>query len=445
MFFYLSIISIATTMLLFFSIKSFLFKFYLVVNFILFTLPAIIELLFGVTHPMHDETSNIYNHALFFVILWNIFFATSFHLAQKIIPSFFQISNFLNFSPINHPYNYQSVYFSSLVLISISVIAKWKLFTMGGFQMSGVASTSPLLQLYKLFSIFDLLVLIFIGEYKKGLNQSIFNRFFYYVVILLVLVFALASGSRGQIIYALLVIAVSHREFFLRHLSLTIASASLLLPFLFVIFPFMAFLRNNNFDFYAAFDRLSLFMDGLQLLMLDVLTTRLNYLEILGKVMVYVDEFGYKGGVIYFNNFIGIIPRAIWPGKPAISNDSHQLGHDLGLLQATDITTSIGLRPLGEAFYELGYFGLGISVLMGFLYAFFQNQFLRASSSSIAFAIYFYLIIYLVGRDGIFALIPGLIYVFIGWVIFFGIMRFFGIFFRQILGQLNTESIYNNE
>lgn len=440
---YIVFLSICVSLCLFLSIKSLLFRFYIVINFILFILPALIELFFGVVHPMHDPNSSIYNQALLFVIFWNIVFGISFYFSQHFFPTIFQINNFLNFSTINYTANYQSIYFSTVVLIFISVLAKWKLFSMGGFQMSGVASSSPLLQLYKLFAVFDLLVLIFIGEYKKNLRSKFFNISFYYLIVVSVLLFAVLSGSRGQIIYALLVIAVSHRELLKKYALLSSAVFLSIFPFVFIIFPFMAFLRNNNFNFSAATESLGLFVDSLQFLILDILTTRLNYLEILGKVMIYVEDVSVKGGLIYFNNFIGIIPRAIWPSKPAISNDSHQLGHDLGLLQPTDTTTSIGLRPLGEAFFELGYFGLLIAILLGFMYGYIQKQFSNLANTPIAFAIYFYLTIYLVGRDGVFALIPGLIYVFLGWLIFFGIIKFFGIFFKQILGQLEKETIYN--
>jgi len=96
--------------------------------------------------------------------------------------------------------------------------------------------------------------------------------------------------------------------------------------------------------------------------------------------------------------------------------------------------TSIGLRPLGEAFYELGIFGLSIAIFQGVIFAFFYRQFSYVSESAVAFTIYFYSIIYLVTRDGFFALIPGLIYLFIGWIVFFSTMGFTGLFFRQILG-----------
>ncbi len=442
---YVTFLSVVVSSILFFSIKSLIFRFYISINSVLFTLPAIIEIMFDVTHPMHQAESSIYDSALMFVIIWNIILGLSFNIFQKKIPTFYQISDFLKFSPIQRPNNYQSVYFSSIVLIFISVIAKWKLISMGGFQMSGVASSSPLLQLYKLFAIFDLLVLIYIGEFKKNIKNTLINSSLYILIAFMVLLFALFSGSRGQIIYALIVILVSHRELIKKNIILSTIAFASFFPFVFIVFPFMAFLRNNNFDFSAAIERMDSFIDGIQFIILDVLSTRLNYLEILGKVMDYVNENGIQGGIIYINNFIGLIPRAIWPSKPVISNDSHKLGHDLGILQPMDTTTSIGLRPIGEAYFELGIAGLVIAFILGIIFAFFHKQFSVLSKSPVAFSIYLYLILYLVGRDGIFAILPGLIYVFIGWIIFFSIMRFWGIFFKQIIGNLYQSNKSFNE
>tara|TARA_B100000963_G_scaffold196536_1_gene171053 strand:+ start:16993 stop:18318 length:1326 start_codon:yes stop_codon:yes gene_type:complete len=439
---YATLLSIFIAIALFISIKSFIFRFYILVNFALFTQPAIVELIFGTVHPMHVENDSLYIRALIFVNLWNVIFGISFIIFSRIFSTFFQVTYFLNNSKINSKENYQSVLCSCFILILISILAKWKLFSLGGFQMTGVASSSPLLQLYKLLATFDLFTLIFLGEYKKlFFKKKFFMNSNYFLIAVLVLVFAFFSGSRSQIIYALIIILISHREFLKRHIVFTTIALSTAFPFIFIIFPFIAFLRNNNFDFNSAFNELGGFIESIQFIIMDVLSTRLNYLEILGKVISYVDQNGIAGGAIYLNNIIGIIPRAIWPGKPSISNDSHQLGHDLGLLQPYDTTTSIGLRPIGEAFFEFGFLGFFVAIFYGILFSFFYKQFSHVSLSAAAFTIYLYSIIYLVTRDGIFAIIPGLIYLFIGWFIFFTIMSSVGLFFRQILASNKYKKI----
>jgi len=92
----------------------------------------------------------------------------------------------------------------------------------------------------------------------------------------------------------------------------------------------------------------------------NTLLIRLGYQFVFSRaVKVYdYDNFSYKSD--YLNNITGLVPRILWPSKPVIGINGNKIGHDLGLLAKADTVTSVGMTPLGEAFYELRYWGMTI-------------------------------------------------------------------------------------
>ena len=96
---------------------------------------------------------------------------------------------------------------------------------------------------------------------------------------------------------------------------------------------------------------------------------RLGYQFILAKCVKYIDKNDFTHSPnIYLNNITGLIPRLLWTNKPAMGVDMNSIGYNLGLLSENDFITSVGLRPIGEAYYFLRYFGIFfIPLLLGFL------------------------------------------------------------------------------
>ena len=80
----------------------------------------------------------------------------------------------------------------------------------------------------------------------------------------------------------------------------------------------------------------------------------------MSKAYSYVTENGFLDYQIYFNNFIGFIPRLFWENKPILTNDMHIYAYKFGITShlPTDENYSnlfsVGFRPEGESFIYLG-------------------------------------------------------------------------------------------
>ena len=104
-----------------------------------------------------------------------------------------------------------------------------------------------------------------------------------------------------------------------------------------------------------------------------------------------------------------------------ISNDSQLLRRQLGLVTLNDQSTSIGLQVVGESFFEYGWIGLWVAIFQALIFAFGHRNLYRPGNPA-AMAVYIVFCIYILQRDGYFAVVPGLIWLFIGFVFFFGIL-----------------------
>jgi len=196
------------------------------------------------------------------------------------------------------------------------------------------------------------------------------------------------------------------------------------LPLMSYIFPLMSLYRGNGYNLTVAIDMLLMAEVSRFEVSLDVLVSRFNYFEPLVRTIEYVGNNAASGGAIYLNNFIGLVPRVVWPDKPLISNDSQMLAHQLALVNAADNKTSVGLRAMGEAFYELSWFGIVIANIQAFLFVIIQRS-TYWPGNIVLMTIYIYLILYILQRDAYFAVIPGLALQMIGFIVFFGVIALF--------------------
>ena len=266
-------------------------------------------------------------------------------------------------------------------------------------------------QLVKAIAGFDLLALLVLGEVRLanksvGAKPSTSTVFFAWFIVMVV---AFLSGSRGQTIVALIAGMLVFRDHLRRYWFVTMPLSAIGLPSIFVIFPFISFFRGSGYDLLFAVSKMSEIGLTQAEIVFDVLVTRLNYLEPIAQVIRYTTEVGFGGGAIYWNNLIGVIPRILWLSKPNISNDSQELAVQLGMVGAHDYSTSIGLQPIGEAFYELGWLGLMVAVAQGFAFAAGHKHFYKINNP-VALAVYTTFGLYLLQRDGYFAVVPGLIW-----------------------------------
>ncbi|MBN4046411.1 hypothetical protein JYU02_00245 [bacterium AH-315-P15] len=397
---------------------------YFTVNYIVLINPSVLELVIGATHPLHRLDPYFYSETLLFVAAFNVVLGVFFLIFQRALPSFGFFRRMRLNRQLDQLENSTMVLLISFAFFAIAIAAKITLDGMGAFRMLEQSSTSPALQLIKVFASFDRIVLIFLGEYKsRRVNQRNLLNLGFGLIFLVSLIMAIMSGSRSQAVIVMLIAAIAHRGFLGRHLLTSSVATLAMVPPIFVLFPFLAIFRNSGYRLEVAVVRLSALWTHRDAILLDVLTTRLNYFEPVAHAVEYVRRAGAQGGAIYWNNFLGIVPRLFWPGKPEIQNNSHVLGHQLGLLSQNDDSTSIGLRVIGEAFFELGWFGLIVAVFQALLFAALHKNFGETDGPALA-TVCIFAAMYLVFADGYFAIVPGLVLMAIGFVVFFSTMSF---------------------
>ena len=105
---------------------------------------------------------------------------------------------------------------------------------------------------------------------------------------------------------------------------------------------------------------------------------RISLLESASAAVRLSEEKGYKYGESYYSIFYSFIPRFIWPNKPK-STSGIEFGNESGIV-GKNSTSSISVTYLGESFYNFGFFGVFITLivflLMNYLYrlAFFRGN-----------------------------------------------------------------------
>lgn len=421
----LVLLNLAVSLCLFIHIKEFIVRFCLAVNYVMFLQPTVIGLVFGVFHPTHNEWSaSYYEKALIFILLYNIVLCVSFSIFRRVFPKVKTDKLVESVNNILECPNGKHIAAITYALLLLAVVAKIKLHSMGAFRHFGEVVASPLLQQYKLVAAFDILTLLLVGliRAKNILPPRLMNKL-YIISIAACLAGAALSGSRFQIINIAVVILITNAHFFRKKLVLGMVALGLIIPPALFIFPIIGYYRVNEYQLDIGVAEAQAFAEtvGYKGVMLDVLTTRLNYMENYVYAVGYVDSEGVAGGQTYLNNFLGIVPRLFWPSKPQIENDSQNMGYRLGIVPAHDFSTSIGLRPLGEAYYQLGFYGIIVAFLYGIGLASVQRL-IGDSSSTILVAMYINTSMYLAARDGLFAVLPGLILFFLSYIFFIGII-----------------------
>jgi|GEM_PF-5015950 len=416
--FLLAVLNVLVLVAFSLSVRRMSIYLYSIVNFMLFLLPVFLAATLGAFHPrFRPYHADLYPTALIFVLLFNVTFALTFTSLVHRLPELRILQRIRRSNRLDAPAGLAPLVVFVAAVLGVSVGSKLILNSMGAFRMLDAVAMSSMLQFYKELGGLDLFLLAYLGELKRRPSAPGGVNAVYLFAMGVSVIAALISGSRFQVIMVLLLAAIAHRDTLKRHIVLTIASLFVILPNVAVIFPLLAFYRRNGYDLGTAVERVGSTVGDRPMLLLEITTQRLNYFHVFASVMDQVRQTGPAGGLVYWNNIIGVVPRLLWPGKPEISNDSRQLGHALGMVTADDRTTSIGLQIIGEAFYEFGWLGLMVAVLQGLLFAFAERQ-LGHRSSPAFYALYISAVVYLLSRDGYFAIVPGLIWLSIGFAMF---------------------------
>ncbi len=398
---------------------------YLAINYLLMINPVVMLALFGLAHNRYEPTISNYPLALTYNLAFNLLLAVSYKIFYQLIKKNTLISNTLSRNRINKLVQSNSLVISNTILFSIGIICKFILLSAGNLRMldSGGA-LGPALQLFKALASFDLFAIVILGQIrlKRKYNLKSITRI---LIILLSIsfLFALISASRGGTLLILIITIINFWDKINKHKLIILPLGLLIFPQIFKIFPLLAAYRNFGYSLDEAFEVFFLYHNESAIqIMADVFVTRLNYLETLGRAITHVLNFGPEGGEVYLNNIVGLIPRILWPGKPAISDYGVDTGVTLEMVVADDVRTSLGLGVAGEGVFYLGAIGIFMASVQGFFFALITKS-CYEPNRLIPMSIFIYSSIYILQRDGYFAIIPGLVWLLITCIIYLFILR----------------------
>lgn len=419
----LLLINILLSVSFFLSIRSVLVRAYLSINYLVMLNPVLIWYLFDVSHHKFRPDNPTNETALIYVAVFNLVLCVSYIAYLHVVPRFRVIGKISFGYTINILKNIDRVVLCAVVIALAGYGSKFILDSIGAFKMLGVSTyDGHFLQIVRQLSIFDLFAIIFLAEIRLSIYKT---RALLELALLLLLVismaFAVWSGSRGQVLVIVLLGMIAYRDIIRNHLSMFVPVMLLAVPLIFYMFPLMSLYRGHGYDLNKAIDMVLIAELGSFEVGLDVLVSRFNYFEPLVRAIEYVEYNAAAGGSVYLNNFIGLVPRAVWPNKPSISNDSQMLAHHLGLVESDDTTTSVGLRAMGEAYYELSWLGVMIANIQAFLFVIIHKN-TYWPGNVVLMTMYTYLILYILQRDAYFAVVPGLVLQIVGFVLFFGVI-----------------------
>ncbi len=421
-----AIINVLVSSMFFVTIRAPLMRAYLIINYVLVVNPSFMWEFFGLAHPKFILGHDMYAVALMYMAAFNTVLGISFIALMRSLPRSKAATRSIVAHRLNDLTHVNRIVWAVMILAAIGVIGKVGLDSLGVLRMGQAvaegAGGGPLLQVTKVIASFDLLALILLGELRLAQRQPTYlTRMALPGLLAVVLLLAIASGSRAQSLTTLIAAALSYRDVVRRYWYVVYPLAIASVPSIFVLFPLLGFYRLNGYNFAEA--RQSVKMTGTTTSenLLDVIVTRLNYQEAIARAVNYVELNGPQGGAIYWNNVIGLVPRLIWPDKPEITNDSRELGHLLELVTLNDESTSIGLQVVGESFYEYGWLGLWVAVFQALIFAIIHKNFFRPGLPA-AITVYTYACFFILQRDGYFAVVPGLIWLSIGIAFFFAVL-----------------------
>jgi hypothetical protein len=77
-------------------------------------------------------------------------------------------------------------------------------------------------------------------------------------------------------------------------------------------------------------------------------------------------------GSDYFNFFVNLVPRVIWPDKPSVFY-GNEFGHSIGMLSPSDIGTAIAPTLIGESYLNFSDAGIFVAGLLAIIYFLFYR------------------------------------------------------------------------
>lgn len=450
----ISLFLISIHILVFFRSNEMILKSYVFINFIFFSSQGLFIGLFGFSHPKFDSQNIEYvNLLLLYIIIFEVIVIGSFYLFKNKI-GLKQISINLNLNASSVKVNLLFFFiimviilFSEFILINSNVFFSNSHFIkcseLDFFKfIMDLKINEKFLQIIKITADYKYYLLLFLGfvymSSKKNMHRNIF-----YIILFFCILMGLIKGQRSIILISAIIYFIVNfdniKNYYFKKPFFTVTCFSIVSISLIVIARFISHFRN--FFFYTSSTDSCQKITGQlgrelfahevsfskSFFLLDFYLTRLNYLIPVTKITEYVEKFGSLNGIQYLNNFFGLIPRFLWESKPIITNNMSFFAYKSGLIKLPEF--SVGLRPIGESFLNLGWYGILIAFLIGFLF-YFLNLFKKNENIFIK-SIYIYLVVYILKSDAYFAILPGILHILIGWLVFFLIYYFCLLLFNK--------------
>ena len=151
-------------------------------------------------------------------------------------------------------------------------------------------------------------------------------------------------------------------------------------------FPVLLFYRTNihvnDVDFSSVIETAFLYVPEVKLLILDLISDRMNYAGVLQRVILKSQY--WPESFDYIQNTYGMIPRLIWDDKPLLGLDMNAVGKNLNIISINDFKTSIGLTVIGESYMQLKHYGLSVAFVQGFVMSLFYLIFRGLDSFTVS-------------------------------------------------------------
>ena len=439
-------------------------NFYLLINIMIFYIPALIYIVFGYTHPSQGYAlKNNFNYSQYFantlslILLFDLTIIVIFKFLNHLKINLNLITR--PFKKIDTGYSEKFIIIFSIIILFICIFFDTLLILINNslsnkyliecvydyFDINQKFNIGEdlkkFIQVFKTITILKYYLICFIAMINKDFKSKVKNIFLI-ISIIYCLIYGFVLGSKFQIMlpFVILIFIYFENLFKIYNFIIFIIFSYLSL----YLFPILGTIRNifyknmneeecliqenilksiqantqynNSYkENYNAILSIDIQNNPLLLKPMEIILSRLNYFDVTIKIYHYkikeklVNNFSY-----FFDNIYGLIPRFINPQKKIITNSSEIWGVELGIFQHP--IHAIGFRPIGEAFLFLGNYYLIIAILIGIFFSLMYQ--LQNNKIIILNVILTYIVILFLKRDSLHAFLPGILHELIAGFVF---------------------------
>jgi len=269
----------------------------------------------------------------------------------------------------------------AIVIIMISVGAKLFLISKG--QWSIVASedtqeVGPLTDTMKNVARNDLFMMLILGYIINNADKVRYStRLIYYAGMTQGLIFGLMSGSKQKILeYAIVMLFNMIYNGNKKSIVIFLIVGGMMSG---IFFPLISqYRKDTKAGYMVALQKTLDDEEGHEKEAYDPredhTMNRLNYHRIICMLVRTYPPYRDEYDILYTNNIVALVPRFMWPAKPVIKTNANQRGRDIGLLGLQDFKTSIGTGTIGDAYCQLGIYGLFVGPFLVALIIFIYDR-----------------------------------------------------------------------